>query len=243
MQSLTCRVVSTAWATSDIRILQLSPPQGRRLRHAAGQYARIAFAGQPERDYSIASRPGAPLLEFHIRNMGGDGPSQYVATELTEGDTARLRGPFGATYLRPEKPGPLLCIAGGSGLAPMKAIVEEALAQGLNQPIRLYYGGRRERDVYLEDHFAALAERHGNLAFIPVLSEPDAPTSRRTGLVTEAIAADSASLAGQVAYVAGPPPMVEAAVALCRERGLTEADIHADWFIGEAERYRLEGDK
>ncbi len=243
-QTLSCRVAEIVDATPEIRVLRLAPPDNTRFTFAAGQYARVAFAGQPERDYSIASRPAAPLLEFHIRDMGGDGPSNFVANRLRVGDPARLRGPFGDTFLRPDKPGPILAVAGGSGLAPLKAIVEEALlTHGLTRPVHLYYGGRRERDVYLEDHFTALAARHPNLRFVPVLSEPDGPTTRRTGLVTDAIAADFDSLAGTVAYLAGPPPMVEAGRAMCRDRGMAAADIHADAFIGEAERARRDGER
>jgi len=243
-QTLAFRVAQIVDATPEIRVLRLAPAEDTRFTFAAGQYARVAFAGQPERDYSIASRPAERLLEFHIRDMGGEGPSNFVANRLRVGDPARLRGPFGETVLRPDKPGPILAVAGGSGLAPMKAIVEEALlTHGLAQPIHLYYGGRRERDVYLEEHFAGLAARHPNLRFVPVLSEPEGPTTRRTGLVTDAIAADFDSLAGAVAYLAGPPPMVEAGRALCRDRGMAAADIHADAFIGEAERARRDGER
>lgn len=242
VRTVACRVADLVQATHDIRIVQLEQLDGGPLVYSAGQYARVAFLDQPERDYSLASRPSAPLLEFHIRNMES-GPSLYVSTGLRVGDRARVRGPFGSTYLRTEHPGAILTVAGGSGLAPMKAIVEEALAQGLTQPIHLYFGARDERDVYLEDHFARLAREHPNLRFVPVLSEAAGPTSRRTGLVTDAIAADFPDLRGAVAYLAGPPPMVEAAAQLFPELGMEQESVHADAFIGEDERQRLEGDK
>lgn len=241
-QRVTCRVERIAQATPDIRILTLRPRNGGRFVFSAGQYARVSFAGQEERDYSLAGRPSEETLEFHIRNMRS-GPSLYITTDLREGDEARVRGPFGSTYLRIENAAPILAIGGGSGLAPMKSIVEEALAQGMSQPIHLYFGARDEGDIYLEDHFAALSARHPNLRFVPVLSAPSAPTQRRTGLITEAIAADFSDLSGFAAYLAGPPPMVEAAQAVLPRLGLEPEAIHADSFIGEAERYRREGPK
>jgi CDP-4-dehydro-6-deoxyglucose reductase/ferredoxin-NAD(P)+ reductase (naphthalene dioxygenase ferredoxin-specific) len=112
---------------------------------------------------------------------------------------------------------------------------------GLTQPIHLYFGARRERDIYMEDHFRDLAARHPNFTFTPVLSDPDGPTERRTGFVHQAVAADTPTLQGCVAYLAGPPPMVEAGARTCRDLGMAEADIHADAFIGEAERQERDG--
>ena len=227
--ALACPVQAIETATPAIRIVRLALPEAASFAHKAGQYAQLAFDGFAARDYSIASRPGARVLEFHIRDLGS-GPSHYVAQDLQVGEIVGLRGPFGETYLRPEKPGPILALCGSSGLAPMKAIVEEALALGLRRPLRLYIGVRREAEVYLEAHFASLQAAHPNLSVVYVVSEPTASTGRRTGLVTDALAADRDSLAGQVGYLAGPPAMVEAGIRLCRELGMAAADIHADPF-------------
>jgi len=242
-RAITCEVTAREAATPEIHVVRMRPVDGAAFAYRAGQYARVAFDGFSERDYSIASRPapGVSELAFHIRNMGGGGPSQYVAETLQVGERVALRGPFGATYLRPEKPGPILAICGGSGLAPMTAIVAEALAMGLTQPIHLYFGARRERDIYMEDHFRDLAARYPNFTFTPVLSDPEEPTERRTGFVHQALAADTPTLQGCVAYLAGPPPMVEAGAKTCRDLGMAEADIHADSFIGEAERRTRDG--
>jgi naphthalene 1,2-dioxygenase ferredoxin reductase component len=107
------------------------------------------------------------------------------------------------------------------------------------QPIDLYLGVRAERDLYLEDHFQALAARHRNLRFFPVLSQPEGATTRRRGLVHEAAAQDHRDLDGAKAYLAGPPVMVEAATALLLERGMRREDIHADAFYTEAEKVAL----
>ncbi len=131
-----------------------------------------------------------------------------------------VEGPFGSSYLREQYAGPILCVAGGSCLAPIKGIVEAAIAQGIKQPIHVYFGARSNRDLYLVDHFEGLAQRHPNLTFTPVLSDAPLEARWRTGFVTDTIAKDLQDCDGWKAYVAGPPPMVEAARQIVTERGL-----------------------
>lgn len=233
------RVVALDDATHDIRRVRLEIVSGGPFTFSAGQYAAIGFAGQKPRDYSMANRPDDPVLEFHIRRAVAGSASVYAAERLALGETVTVEGPYGSCYLRETHTGPILAVAGGSGLAPIKSIVERALAAGMRQPIALYLGVRDERDVYLEEHFAGLAERHPNFRFVPVLSEPAAGTARRTGFVHEAVAADVADFDGCKAYLAGPPVMVEAATRLFEARGLRRQDIHADAFYTEAEKAAL----
>ena len=109
------------------------------------------------------------------------------------------------------------------------------------QPIHLYFGVRDERDLYNMDRLEALADAHDNLTVVPVLSDPVAPTERRTGFVTDAVARDFADLDGAKAYVAGPPAMVEAAVPLLVRLGVRRADCHYDAFYTEAEKAAVGG--
>ena len=239
LRHLTCRVVALDDATHDIKRLRLAVEAGGPFTFSAGQYAAVTFAGQAPRDYSMANRPDEAELEFHIRRTSGGAASIHAATALRVGDMVKVEGPYGASWLRDRHTGPILAIAGGSGLAPIKSIVESALGAGMAQPIDLYLGVRAERDLYLEDHFQALAARHGNLRFVPVLSQPEGATTRRRGLVHEAAAQDHRDLDGAKAYLAGPPVMVEAATALLLERGMRREDIHADAFYTEAEKAAL----
>jgi naphthalene 1,2-dioxygenase ferredoxin reductase component len=236
---LTCRVVGIEAMTHDITGVRLAVESGGPFTFSAGQYASLRFGDLPARDYSMANRPDESALEFHIRCMGAGSVSAYVTERLRVGDAVTVQGPFGTSYLRDKHTGPIVAIAGGSGLAPIKSIIDTALHQGLRQPMRLYFGAREERDIYLEDHFRALAAQHANFRCIPVLSTPKGPTQRRVGLVHEAAAADLADLDGAKAYLAGPPPMVEAATALLLERGVRRGDIHADAFYTEAEKQAL----
>jgi NAD(P)H-flavin reductase/ferredoxin len=214
----------------DIKLVRISPVDGSPLLFTAGQYAQVGFDGVPARSYSMANRHGDDSLEFHIRKVPGGVTSQHVHEALKAGDKLTLEFPLGSSYLRQHHSGPILCIAGGSGLAPIKSIVETALAHGMKQPIHVYFGARGARDLYLVEHFETLADRHNNLSFTAVLSDTQVAPHRH-GFVTDAVAEDLADFDGWKAYVAGPPPMVDAAMAMAFARGLRPEDMHADVFF------------
>lgn len=236
---LNCRVVGLDDMTHDIKRVRLEITEGAPLVFSAGQYAGLEFPGLPPRDYSMANRPEDPILEFHIRLVASGAVTPFVRDRLELGDCVRVKAPLGTSYWRRKHAGPILAMAGGSGLAPIKSIVETALAHGARQPISLYVGVRAERDLYLERDFAALAARHGNLRIIPVLSEPDPGTPRRTGFLADAVRADLATVDGCKAYLAGPPVMVESCVKALVELGMRKSDCHADAFYTEAEKQAL----
>jgi len=231
LRKLRCLVTAETSVTHDIKHIRLSVESGGPFTYSPGQYARITLPGVPPRDYSMASWPGQGHLEFFVRRVSGGVTSTRIFLSLRAGDVVYVEGPFGSAYLRERHAGPILCVAGGSGLAPIKSIVAAATVAGLRQPIRVYFGARSERDLYLVEWFTALSSNHPNLTFIPVLSEPHAPTAYRTGFVSEAIARDLADLDGWKAYVAGPPAMVEATGRVLQERGLRARDLHADVFF------------
>jgi CDP-4-dehydro-6-deoxyglucose reductase/ferredoxin-NAD(P)+ reductase (naphthalene dioxygenase ferredoxin-specific) len=231
---LDCRVRGLIDATHDIRRVRLELVSGGPLHFSAGQFASVTFAGCPPRDYSMANVPGDPTLEFHVRLTASGATSRHVAERLAVGDSVRVEGPFGTSYLRENHRGPIIAIAGGSGMAPIGSIVEHALQLALPQPIHFYFGVRTEQDLYLHEHFVARAACYANLRFTPVLSEAGDAGYRR-GLVHEAVASDFGDFDGCKAYLAGPPVMVEAASAMLGRRGIRPSDIHADAFYTAAE--------
>ena len=239
---LRCRVAEMTLLTHDILRLRMDIVAGGPFTFTAGQFASIEFPFAPGlvRDYSMANRPDEKRLEFHIRIMpAANSISGRLAAALRPGDTIKVSGPLGTSYLRARHAGAMLCIAGGSGLAPIKSIIETALEDGFDQPVHLYFGVRAERDVYFEAELADLQRRFRRFRSHIVLSEASADTAatllpRRAGLVTEAVAADFAEMKGFKTYFAGPPPMVDAATALVRERGIASRDIHADAFFPAA---------
>lgn len=232
---LACGVESVEEATHDIRIVRLSLPDGA-IEFTPGQFMELTFEGLPPRDYSIASQPGDGFIEFHIRLVPGGAVTPFVLEKLNPGDTVKARGPLGVSYLRSRHRGPILALAGGSGLAPMKSIVERALAREMPQPIHLYFGVRDQRDLYHQDVFADLSAAHENFSFIPVLSDPSGATEHRTGFVHDAVKADFTTLDGNKVYIAGPPVMVDACTREAIALGVRQDDFHADPFTTEAER-------
>ncbi len=230
-----CNVVGLTMLTHDILQLRMDIVTGGPFTFSAGQFASLEFPVAPgaARDYSMANRPDETTLEFHIRVMpGAESVSRRVAANLRIGDTVKVSGPLGTSYLRAQHAGPMLCIAGGRGLAPIKSIVETALRNGFDKPVHLYFGVRGERDVYFERELAQWSERYPAIRSHIVLSDAAAAgSSRRQGFVTDAVAADLGDLSGFKAYFAGPPPMVDAATALVNSRGIETRDIHADAFF------------
>lgn len=228
-----CRVSELTALTHDVVRLRFAIEAGGPFTFSAGQFAKLEFpfaADQP-RDYSMANAPGEPGLEFHVRVLAG-GVSGLIRDQLKLGDDVRISGPFGTSYLREKHGGPILAVAGGTGLAPVRSIVAAALSAGVPGPIHVYIGVRAERDVYGEQELRQWQARHPNLHVHVVLSEEAGAGGerRRRGMVTDAVRADFDSLAGFNAYLAGPPSMVDAAGEVLSEKGMSARDIHADAF-------------
>ena len=223
------RVVGLSDATHDIKRI-LVEPVGSAFEFLPGQFARLRFGTLPERDYSMASLPSKMPLEFYIRLTPGGAVSSYVHAAVRLGDMLSLHGPFGAAFLRPEPAGPILTVAGGSGLAPIRSIVECALRAGIRDDIHLYFGVRDERDLFLEEHFVALARRHPNLRFVVALSHPVGSSVRRQGFLADLLREDLGDVSGWTAYLAGPPVMVETCEAALFRLGLARDRCHADPF-------------
>jgi ferredoxin-NAD(P)+ reductase (naphthalene dioxygenase ferredoxin-specific) len=227
-----CRVVELEDLTHDIKGVRLAVEAGGPFLFSAGQYAQVEFAPGLSRHYSMANTPQDAELVFHIRHMPGGRTSAYAAMQLKAGDKVKVSGPLGVAYLRDSHAGPALLVAGGSGLAPIQSILRTMLERGHAAPVTLYFGVRSERDLYHEALLKDLAARHRNFSYQVVLSEQKGAAGRSYGLVHQAIelAPDTGAV---MAYLAGPPVMVEAATALLASRGLAPRQIHADAFYNQ----------
>ena len=192
-----------------------------------GQYLRLFIPGFPPRDYSIASQPDAADLEFHIKNQGDGSASGHIAQKLEPGDSLEIEGPFGSCTLSSDHQGPLLGVAGGTGLAPVYNILLQALRGGLQKPVTLLYGAASEAEIFLKEDFQKLSEDYENFDFSLIVSDPAAELPQ--GLVTDLLSA-SLCLDGARAYVAGPPAMVKASVQRLKALGLPDSQIRADAF-------------
>lgn len=225
------RVLAQQRLTHDITRLLLQLDES--LAYKAGQYAQLSLAGLPgiARSYSFANAPAADgQVSFFVRQVPGGRFSSYVAEQDLCGQRVAVEGPLGDFWLRPAQ-APLLLVAGGSGLAPILALLQQALAEGVSRPVTLLFGARQQRDLYALDELSAIAAQwRGAFRFIPVLSEAaaDSDWQGARGLVTEHLPA--ALEAGAHAYLCGPPAMIDSAVALLRGQGVSGEQIHADRF-------------
>jgi ferredoxin-NAD(P)+ reductase (naphthalene dioxygenase ferredoxin-specific) len=214
--------------THDIKRIRLKP--GKPLEFSPGQYAQLQFTPNHVRPYSMAGLPQDGLLEFHVRLVPGGRVTGYIAKDLKAGDTVRVTGPMGSAYLRRKHAGPMLCVAGGTGLAPILSIVRGTIDARMPNPIHLYFGVRSNRDIYGLDELAALSERHPALTVHVVVTGGEHHEGHRLGLVTDAIEQDWKDLGGWRAYLCGSPPMVEAATRLVRVKGIAPEQTYADAF-------------
>ena len=231
VRTLPARVASRTRLAHDVMELRLRLPPTERLQYRAGQYVDILLRDGRRRAFSLANCPADDaLLVMHIRHVPGGAFSGHVFEALEERSLLRLQGPLGSFYLRTESDRPVVFLAGGTGFAPIKAIIENALLAPLRRDMHLYWGVRSERDLYLPDLPREWGRAHSRLHFVPVLSEPDPGWGGRTGLVHEAVLDDLPDLSGFEVYASGPPPMVTAARELFPERGLDLERLFFDSF-------------
>jgi len=220
----------------DVMRLWVTLPAGQRLDFAAGQYLNILLDDGARRAYSFANPPqDNARIELHVRRVTGGRFTSQVFEAMREGDALAFEGPLGRFTLH-EGDRPILFIAGATGFAPIKSIVEDAFRRGVQRPMWLYWGVRQRSDLYM----AALAEQwqreHDHFHFVPVLSTPpdDDPWSGRRGLVHEAMLQDFPDMTGFEVYACGSVQMVEAAVPAFVAQGLDESFCHSDAFVPAA---------
>jgi ferredoxin-NAD(P)+ reductase (naphthalene dioxygenase ferredoxin-specific) len=218
--------------THDIKRLVLA--SAKPIEHSPGQYAQLQFTPQHVRPYSMAGLCDDGRMEFHVRLVPDGRVTRYIAHDLKVGDAVRVSGPLGSAYLRRRHAGPMLCVAGGTGLAPILSILRGAVAGGMRNPIHLYLGARSPRDVYGLDALRHLQRDHPALKLQVVVASGGDASTQRCGLVTQAIEQDLGDLSGWRAYLCGSPPMVEAATLVARHKGIAPQHIHADAFYPQA---------
>jgi NAD(P)H-flavin reductase/quinol-cytochrome oxidoreductase complex cytochrome b subunit len=226
------KVAAMSKAADDVMIVHLEVEGDEPLSYYAGQYIDIVLPDGARRSFSFASAPGGGrTIELQIRRIPGGRYTTHVFESMKVGDAVEFEGPLGSFFLR-ESEKPILFVAGATGFAPVKSMVEHAFATGMKRPMLLYWGTRTLRDMYARELCERWAREHANFSFVPVLSDPrpeDAWTGR-TGLVHEAILADYPSLAGHQVYACGSSAMVEAAHPAFRARGMDPNDCFSDAF-------------
>lgn len=205
----------------------------------AGQYIQVAIPGKDvSRSWSMANSPSEPgRVELQIRNTpGGLATEGWVFKDLAVGDKVKLVGPYGRFFLRTARTQPAILIGGGTGLAPLKSIVRFVLESGLPQQLFLYQGARTEADLYDVDYFRDLEKQFPEqFTYRPCLSDEEVDGFCH-GMVTDVVDADFPTCRGHVAYLCGPPPMVEAAIKLLMKKRLFPRDIYREDFFDSSDK-------
>ncbi|GLQ86561.1 2Fe-2S iron-sulfur cluster-binding protein [Dyella flagellata] len=227
--------VSRKWQLApDVIGLHLQPASSdMRLNWLPGQYLDVLLDEGRRRPFSIANGPQADgTIELHIRHVAGGGFTSWVSDVLKVGDRLRIEGPLGTFVAREDSERPMIFMAGGTGFAPVKAILEHFMALGTRRSIDLYWGARNAADLYLRAHAEQWAATAHALRFQAVLSDPEQAglAGLRTGLVHEAVLEDHQDLAGHDVYMSGPPAMVDAGRKLFVDAGLPEDRLYFDSF-------------
>ena len=242
IKTLPSKVQKKEYLSHDVVRLYLKLPETERMQFRAGQYIDILLPDGRKRSFSLANAPhDDALIELHIRHVDGGDFTGYVMDELHEKDILRIEGPHGSFFLREESNRPLIFMAGGTGFAPIKGIIEHALAEGLNQPMYLYWGVRADKDLYLDELPLKWAKHLPHFHFVPVFSDPSAnqSTEVRTGYVHDAVIADFPDgLAEFDVYASGPPVMVHAGFDAFKKHGLTEDRYFSDAFEYQAPKVK-----
>jgi NAD(P)H-flavin reductase/ferredoxin len=235
------RVIGQDKLTHDITRLRIQLDEA--VTYQAGQFADISIASLPDvrRSYSFATAArGDGEVSFFVRKVPGGVFSTLINGQSVIGQKVEVDGPEGDFWLRPSD-APLLLVAGGSGLAPILALLQEAVAAGVSRSTTLLFGAREEKDLYALDQIDEIRRQwRGQFRFIPVLSDISAGTVSgaaawlgKTGLVTEHIPALLDD--GAHAYLCGPPAMIDSAISALRQRGVAPEHLHADRFITRQE--------
>jgi NAD(P)H-flavin reductase/ferredoxin len=233
LRRFTGRIEAMDRLADDLMRLRVALPGGERIAFAAGQYLNIVLPGGQRRAFSFANPPhDNALIELHVRRIPGGLFTTQVFTTLKPGDTLDFEGPLGRFTLR-ESERPILFVAGATGFAPVKSIVEDAFHRGIQRPMQLYWGAREAKDLYLRELAEQWQREHPNFRFVPVLSAlaADDPWPGRRGFVHQALLADHPDLAGYEVYACGSLQMVEAAVPAFIAQGLGEQFCFSDAFV------------
>ncbi|MEQ8662862.1 MAG: 2Fe-2S iron-sulfur cluster binding domain-containing protein, partial [Gammaproteobacteria bacterium] len=240
VEQLAGRIAAMTPLTHDIVELAIALERPAFGAARAGQYVDVHLDRlDAPRSYSFARAPcheDGNHVRFLVRHVPGGGFTDWLFGGDRRGTTLGLRGPFGDFHQRPGA-GRMICVAGGSGLAPIHALVEDGAATGIERDCVVLFGARTQRDLYYLEHFATFAAAwHGTLDVVPVLSaEPDGSDWRGArGLVTEHLATVAGAGgfgATDQAYLCGPPAMVDAGIDALRALGMRDDAVFFDRFL------------
>lgn len=229
IRTLPCRIDSLVLLTDEVVEVTLRTPPTSRLAYLPGQYIDVIGKGGLRRSYSVANAPRDDgKLTLQIRKVPNGEMSRYWFDEAKANDLLRLEGPLGTFCLRPSRASQLLLLATGTGIAPIRAMLEQLSANpALNtyRQIHVYWGDRAEKDLYWMPDYPTLP-----LRFVPVLSRSPV-TATTQGYVQDAALADSIALQDAIVYACGSESMIASARNKLVAAGLNPKNFHSDAFV------------
>ncbi len=234
-ESFLGKISSINYLTHDIQEVMVNLDSS--LDYYAGQYANLTFPGVADsRSYSFSSAPVSgsnTTVKFHIRIIPNGEVSAWLSAGECVGKAVQVEGPFGVFRMR-DSLSPIVCIAGGSGMAPILSILEQGILSKVDRPVVYLYGARTQADLYDESLVAdTIKEWSSSFRFLPILSDEAEETDWEgaRGLVTDYISRiEDFDLQGAQAYLCGPPPMIDAAIPVLNNCGVRGRDIFYDKF-------------
>ncbi|HET6545437.1 MAG TPA: 2Fe-2S iron-sulfur cluster-binding protein [Rhodanobacteraceae bacterium] len=226
----TLKLIEKTVLSADVARLVLVGAQRERLRRLPGQYLDVLLPEGRRRAFSIANAPHAgDHIELHVRHVAGGGFTSFVFDQLAPGALLRVEGPLGTFVPREDSERPILLMAGGTGFAPIKALIEHFLQLGTRRPMTLYWGARTASELYLRELPEAWA-RDTALRFVPVIADPEYADGLRVGPVHEVLLEDRPDLSAFDVYMSGPPAMIDAGRRAFVQAGLPEERLYYDSF-------------
>ena len=240
VRKLPARVESLHRFTPEVMRVRLKLPKAARLQFLAGQYVDILLPEGKRRAFSIASPPSqTEHIELHIKYVAGGGFTSHVFEGMAQKEIVRLEGPLGTFFVRRSSKRPMILMGGGTGFAPLKAMIEEIVHDienhtGEGEPppkdITLYWGVATEDDLYAKALIEEWTNTLPNFTFVPVLMDPTPDWAGATGFVHEQVVQDHPDLSGFDVYMSGPPAMVQAARSAFLDAHLPQDRLFYDSF-------------
>jgi len=234
IKMLPCRVKRLARLADDVIALFLALPKNQEFNFITGQYIDIVLRDGQRRSFSISNLPKNVKqdgIELHIRLVSDGYFTPRVFSSMKEKDLLRFEGPFGTYFLQSEPQTPIIMIAGGTGFAPIKGLIEQSMIENPDQSIHFFWGARDQQDLYMDELARQWEIENPNFTYTPVLSEcKTASWSGATGWVHEVVSATYENFENHDIYASGPPIMVDAVRDSLSQKGMKSDRFFFDSF-------------
>ncbi|HSW61022.1 MAG TPA: 2Fe-2S iron-sulfur cluster binding domain-containing protein [bacterium] len=232
------KVSSIKDLTHDIKEVRLELLDPKEINFTAGQFVQIQvpeyeLTNEPVyRAYSVSSDSVIRnSVELEIRYVPNGICTTYVHKYLKEGDVLTITGPYGDFYLR-DTNADIVCVAGGSGMAPIKSILHHIAEKKIDRKVTYIFGAQGKRDLFLLDEMKEFEKKIPTFRFVPALSNasPEDKWEGETGKVTEVLAKYLSDGSNTEAYLCGSPGMINAVIEVLKSKGVKEENIYYDKF-------------